>query len=74
VNQEDLTALLDKLNRKVPGEQRVEAGWLKYEYNGTTWDLDDGASLCFLGELSMRLHLIRLRLYDIYVETTAASV
>lgn len=49
MNQEDLTALFDKIIRKIPGGQRVEAGWLKYEYNGTAWDLDDGASLCFLG-------------------------
>jgi len=49
VNREDLTALFGKLSRKILGGQRVEAGWLKYEYNGTAWDLDDGMSLCFLG-------------------------
>lgn len=59
MNQEDLTALFDKLNRKVPGGQHVEAGWLKYEYNGAAWDLDDGVSLCFLGELSTRSHLFQ---------------
>jgi hypothetical protein len=67
VNQEDLTALFDKLSKKVqavyPG-QRVGPGWLKYEYNETTWDLNDGVycspSLtgCF-AQVNMKTRIIR---------------
>lgn len=48
VAEESLVALLDKLTKKVAGEYagaRVDSGWVKYEWNGTVWNLDDGASL-----------------------------
>ncbi|KXN91482.1 hypothetical protein AN958_00744 [Leucoagaricus sp. SymC.cos] len=44
LNQEDLTVLFDKLRKKVQADyqgERVGPGWLKYEYNGTIWDLND---------------------------------
>ncbi|KAJ3573784.1 hypothetical protein NP233_g2206 [Leucocoprinus birnbaumii] len=44
LNEEDLTALFDKLSKKIQTDyrgQRVGPGWLKYEYGDTTWDLDD---------------------------------
>lgn len=47
VTQESLLALYDKLSRKEHTDyegQRVGPGWLKYEFNGTVWNLDDGAS------------------------------
>ncbi|KAI5899559.1 uncharacterized protein SCHCODRAFT_02560891 [Schizophyllum commune H4-8] len=44
--QESLLALYDKLSRKEHTDyegQRVGPGWLKYEFNGTVWNLDDDA-------------------------------
>ncbi|KAF9440326.1 hypothetical protein P691DRAFT_780115 [Macrolepiota fuliginosa MF-IS2] len=44
VNQETLTTLFDKLSQKTYADyhgRRVGPGWLKYEYNGTIWNLDD---------------------------------
>jgi hypothetical protein len=43
---ETLTSLFDKLSRKRNTEfyrKRVGPGWLKYEWNGSVWNLDDGA-------------------------------
>ncbi len=45
VNQDSLPTLFDKLGKKAHADydgQEVGLGWLKYEYNGTIWDLDDG--------------------------------
>jgi hypothetical protein len=42
---ETLSALYDKLTRKVTADYlgaRVTAGWLKYEWRDTVWNLDDG--------------------------------
>ncbi|KAL1743458.1 hypothetical protein HDZ31DRAFT_40888 [Schizophyllum fasciatum] len=44
--QESLLALYNKLSRKEHTDyegQRVGPGWLKYEFNGTVWNLDDDA-------------------------------
>jgi hypothetical protein len=56
VTQESLSDLFNKLGRKsnadyhADSEQlKVEPGWLKYEYNDSIWNLDDGAFLCFEG-------------------------
>ncbi|KAF7363638.1 hypothetical protein MSAN_01021000 [Mycena sanguinolenta] len=46
VTQETLVDLYDKLSRKANTGytgQRVGAGWLKYEFNDTIWNLDDDA-------------------------------
>lgn len=43
--QESLATLFDKLSRKVHAEyhgERVGPGWLKYDYDSTIWNLDDG--------------------------------
>ena len=45
VTQESLDSLYDKLTRKMHTAyhgQRVGAGWLKYEFNESVWNLDDG--------------------------------
>jgi hypothetical protein len=47
VAEETLTSLFDKLSRKHNTDfygKRVGPGWLKYEWNGTIWGLDDGSS------------------------------
>ncbi|KAI0062329.1 hypothetical protein BV25DRAFT_1900034 [Artomyces pyxidatus] len=46
VADESLTTLFDKLSRKPNTDyhgQRVGAGWLKYEWNNSVWNLDDDA-------------------------------
>lgn len=46
VTQESLDELYDKLSRKGHTERyppRVGPGWLRYEWNGSVWNLDDGA-------------------------------
>lgn len=45
VATESLTLLFDKLSRKRNTEfsgKRVGPGWLKYEWSGSVWNLDDG--------------------------------
>jgi len=45
VTSDPLTSLFDKLSRKRNTEfygKRVGPGWLKYEWNGSVWNLDDG--------------------------------
>ena len=45
VTQESLAALYDKLSRKAHTDyhgERVGPGWLKYRFNHTFWQLDDG--------------------------------
>ncbi|THH18478.1 hypothetical protein EW146_g2514 [Bondarzewia mesenterica] len=45
---EPLLALFDKLSRKANTDyhgQRVGSGWLKYEWSGSVWNLDDGMLL-----------------------------
>lgn len=40
-----LQTLFDKLSKKTIAEfrgQRVKAGWVKYSWNGSIWNLDDG--------------------------------
>ncbi|KAF5373783.1 hypothetical protein D9758_000668 [Tetrapyrgos nigripes] len=39
ITQESLQSLYDKLSRKYG--DRVGAGWVKYKFNGTIWDMDD---------------------------------
>jgi len=49
VTTESLTLLFDKLSRKKNPEfngKRVGPGWLKYEWSGSVWNLDDGALQC----------------------------
>ncbi|KAI0318928.1 hypothetical protein OF83DRAFT_878109 [Amylostereum chailletii] len=44
ITEDSLLSLFDKLSRKQATEfygRRVGAGWLKYEWNGTVWNLDD---------------------------------
>ncbi|KAJ3800056.1 hypothetical protein GGU11DRAFT_774796 [Lentinula aff. detonsa] len=44
LTQDSLQSLHDKLTRKVHNiynGERVGAGWLKYEFNGSIWDLED---------------------------------
>ncbi|TFK30172.1 hypothetical protein FA15DRAFT_752275 [Coprinopsis marcescibilis] len=44
LTEESLTDLYDKLSRKTHTDyygERVGPGWLKYEYNAATWNLDD---------------------------------
>ncbi|KAJ4487784.1 hypothetical protein J3R30DRAFT_3280367 [Lentinula aciculospora] len=44
ITQESLQSLYDKLTRKVHSSyhsERVGLGWLKYEFNGSIWDLED---------------------------------
>ncbi|KAI0306630.1 hypothetical protein B0F90DRAFT_787124 [Multifurca ochricompacta] len=46
VASDPLTSLFDKLSRKRNTDyhgKRVGPGWLKYEWNGSVWNLDDGA-------------------------------
>ncbi|KAJ7272015.1 hypothetical protein B0H12DRAFT_1044129 [Mycena haematopus] len=46
LTQESLVDLYDKLSRKAGtgyDGKRVDAGWLKYEFNDTVWNLDDDA-------------------------------
>ena len=46
VTTDSLTVLFDKLSRKKNTEfygKRVGPGWLKYEWSGSVWSLDDGA-------------------------------
>jgi hypothetical protein len=41
-----LSDLYNKLSRKISTDyypEQVGPGWLKYEYNGSIWNLDDGA-------------------------------
>jgi hypothetical protein len=48
VTTDTLPSLFDKLSRKSDTEihgQRVGPGWLKYEWNGSVWDLNDGTHL-----------------------------
>ena len=45
VSNDTLTSLFDKLSRKSNTEfhgKRVGPGWLKYEWNTSVWNLDDG--------------------------------
>jgi hypothetical protein len=53
---ETLTSLFDKLTKKAKVEYqgaRVSEGWLKYEWRGTVWNLDDGRSfvISLVGQL-----------------------
>jgi hypothetical protein len=51
VSNDALTSLFDKLSRKSNTEshgKRVGPGWLKYEWNGSVWNLDDGTYLAGL--------------------------
>jgi len=44
VTADTLTLLFDKLSRKRNTEfygKRVDSGWLKYEWSGSVWNLDD---------------------------------
>ncbi|KIL69977.1 hypothetical protein M378DRAFT_720434 [Amanita muscaria Koide BX008] len=44
LSEEDLVSLYDKLTRKVHSEyrgRRVGPGWLKYDFNGAIWNMDD---------------------------------
>jgi hypothetical protein len=46
ISNDALTSLFDKLSRKSNTEshgKRVGPGWLKYEWNGSVWNLDDDA-------------------------------
>ncbi|KAH9063492.1 hypothetical protein EDB87DRAFT_1604029 [Lactarius vividus] len=46
ISNDTLTLLFDKLSRKNNTEfhgKRVGPGWLKYEWNGSVWNLDDDA-------------------------------
>ncbi|KAI0273571.1 hypothetical protein BC834DRAFT_854427 [Gloeopeniophorella convolvens] len=46
VANESITSLFDKLSRKKNTDfsgKRVGPGWLKYEWNGSVWNLDDDA-------------------------------
>jgi hypothetical protein len=46
VIQDSLESLYDTLSRKSHTDyrgERVGAGWLKYDWNETIWNLDDGA-------------------------------
>lgn len=48
VNEDSLEHLFDKLSRKSHTDfhgQRVGPGWIKYHWNDTFWNLDDGRSL-----------------------------
>lgn len=48
VAEESLTALFDKLSRKAHTGyhgQRIGTNWLKYEWSGSVWNLDDGTPL-----------------------------
>lgn len=45
VTEESLDGLYDKLQRKTQnqfGGLAIGPGWLKYEYNDSIWNLDDG--------------------------------
>jgi hypothetical protein len=47
VTQESLDDLYDKLSKKTYNEYRGQAvgpAWLKYEYNDSVWNLDDGTT------------------------------
>jgi hypothetical protein len=49
VTTDSLTLLFDKLSRKRNTEfygKRVGPGWLKYEWSGSVWNLDDGSFYC----------------------------
>lgn len=49
VTQDSLQSLYDKLSRKthIPHHgERVGPGWLKYEFNDSIWNLDDGKHFC----------------------------
>ena len=51
LDDETLEALFDKLTSKTFSEftgRRVRSGWVKYSWNGSTWNLDDGAFVCCL--------------------------
>src|ERR1700677_4949409 len=51
VSNDTLTSLFDKLSRKNNTEfhgKRVGPGCLKYEWNGSVWNLDDGTYLAGL--------------------------
>lgn len=50
MTQESIDELYDKLARKGYGHSSssLGPGWLKYEYNGSVWNLDDGAPLPYL--------------------------
>ena len=44
-DDETLEALFDKLTSKTFSEftgRRVRSGWVKYSWNGSIWNLDDG--------------------------------
>ena len=47
MTQDTLISLFDKLSRKTHTDyhgERVGPGWLKYEWNDTIWNLDDGTA------------------------------
>ena len=52
VSNDTLTSLFDKLTKKNNTErihgERVGPDWLKYEWNGSVWNLDDGTYLASL--------------------------
>ncbi|KAF8637349.1 hypothetical protein AX17_002848 [Amanita inopinata Kibby_2008] len=59
LTQEDLGSLYDKLTRKVHSQyhgQRVSPGWLKYEFNGTVWNLDDDSDYTIFTWRQQQLH------------------
>jgi len=53
--------LCDKLTRKCRAEfhgQRVQSGWIKYVWNDTIWNLDDGNALIFPLSISGYVSLV----------------
>jgi len=76
VNEEALEALYDKLSRKANtgyGNERVSAGWLKYEWNDNIWNLDDGTFI-WASECEKYESLCRCRLQDLRLASAAIRI
>ncbi|PFH54133.1 hypothetical protein AMATHDRAFT_135551 [Amanita thiersii Skay4041] len=77
--QEDFQALYDKLTRKVHSQyhgQRVSPGWLKYEFNGTVWSLDDDSDYTIFSwrQHNQSDHLHPLNHYPKYSGPSTSSI
>lgn len=62
--QDTLQSLFSKLDKKyyvgsLSEEHSIGPGWLKYEWNDSVWNLDDGASLLVFLLLSLTFYLER---------------
>lgn len=70
--EDTLDSIYDKLTRKLANERRgrvVGPGWVKYSWNDSTWNLDDGTSPIERHSSQASYMICRVGLHDLRLET-----